>query len=1163
MRATRLNVPAIPESDMRQLELAADPVNGTATALTALLRTLPSDPYRRGLAFERICQWFLINDPIYAMQLKHVWLWNEWPERWGPDSGIDLVAETTVGDLWAIQAKAYDPEYSITKHDVDTFLSESGRPCFIYRLLIATTGKFSPAALRTLDAQAVPAGRLSRSQLEKADVRWPRSADELRPGRPEPKRPLPHVREAIDAVCERFETSSRGQLIMACGTGKTLTGLWVSERLGCRRTLVLVPSLTLLAQTLREWSVSATGPLASLAVCSDPTVASDDDLIEHTSDLGIPVTTDPAVIAQFLRRDDHQMVVFATYQSSGRLTKNELGDVPPFDLAIADEAHRCVGVAAGVFATILDEGKIAARRRLFMTATPRIFTRQPSQGRMPTGVEIASMDNHHMFGLVFYRLSFAEAIDRRLLSDYQVAIICVRDADYRAQAQAAALVSIDGGTTVTDARTLAGQVGLAKAMARYGLRRVISFHSRVALARAFSRSFPSAVAWMPTDHRPSGTLWSRYISGQMPSGERDRDLTRFRELAPDERGLLANARCLSEGVDVPAIDGVAFIDPRRSAVDIVQAVGRAIRRAEDKTTGTIILPVLIDPDADPEEALSSSAFQPVWDVLRALRAHDDVLAKQLDGLRRELGHKKPPDLRLPAKIHIDVSAGIGLGFADACTVRLVEQTTASWEFWYGLLERYGELHGNAAVPAPHIESGFALGRWIANQRHEHSRDRLDAERARRLEMLPGWSWSMLDKMWEEGYRRLSRYSQRHDTARVPTEYAEDGFNLGRWVVTVRRARKAGELASERITALERLPRWTWDTADARWEDNFAQLAAYVKRVGHARVPQSHVEDGVGLGTWVSRQREVYRNGELPAGRAARLAALDGWNWDPATGYWARGLTALESFVAREGHPRVPQNHHEEGFDLGSWVSRQRDSFGRGKLAAERAAQLEGVDDWSWDLAAGDWDRGFAVLETFVAREGHAQVPAKHEENGYKLGNWVRVQRRRYAEDNIGRDQESRLERQPGWSWAPQQDVWERGLAALQVFVGSQGHARVPAASTVDGFRLGRWVGHQRVLFGQGKLPANRARQLEQFPLWSWDLKRDAWLHGFRLLQKYVAEHGNSRVPYSHTEGDFPLGAWVYQRRWEYHRGRLDKEKEEQLIQLPEWDWEIGERVDHG
>ena len=278
----------MPEHEMRQLELATDPVNGRVTPLTALLGTLPSELYLRGLAFERICQWFLINDPIYAVQLRHVWLWNEWPERWGPDAGIDLVAETTAGDLWAIQAKAYDPGYSITKHDVDTFLSESGRPCFTYRLLIGTTDKMSPAALRTLDAQAVPAGRILRSQLEKADVRWPRSAGELRPGRPVAKRPLPHVREAIDAVCRQFETSSRGQLIMACGTGKTLTGLWASERLGCRRTLVLVPSLTLLAQTLREWSASASGPLAFLAVCSDPTVASDDDLVRAHLGSGHP-----------------------------------------------------------------------------------------------------------------------------------------------------------------------------------------------------------------------------------------------------------------------------------------------------------------------------------------------------------------------------------------------------------------------------------------------------------------------------------------------------------------------------------------------------------------------------------------------------------------------------------------------------------------------------------------------------------------------------------------------------------------------------------------------------------------------------------------------------------------------------------------------------------
>jgi superfamily II DNA or RNA helicase len=1127
----------------------------TVTPFTTLLETLPSDPHHRGLAFEQICQWFLSNDSIYAAELMHVWLWNEWPERWGPDAGIDLVAETMAGELWAIQAKAYDPDYSITKHDVDTFLSESGRPCFAYRLVIATTDKIATTARRTLDDQAVPAGRVLRSQLEKANVRWPRSADQLRPGRPEPKRPMPHICEAIDAVCARFETASRGQLIMACGTGKTLTGLWVSERLGCQRTLVLVPSLTLLAQTLREWSASASGAFTFLAVCSDPTVASDDDLIEHTADLGIPVTTDPAAIAAFLHRRDCRMVVFATYQSSGRLTKSELGAVPPFDLAIADEAHRCVGGTADVFGTILDEEKIPARRRLFMTATPRIFTRQRSRRGAPAELEVASMDNLGLFGAVFHHLSFAEAIDRQLLSDYQVAIVCVRGAGYRAQAQEAALVSTDGGMTVTDARTLAGQVGLAKAMSRYGLRRVISFHSRVALARSFADSFPGAVAWMPTSQRPGGRLWSRYVSGQMPTGERDRHLTRFRGLAPDERGLLANARCLGEGVDVPAIDGVAFVDPRRSAVDIIQAVGRAIRRAEDKMTGTIVLPVLIDPDADAEEALSSSAFQPVWDVLRALRAHDGVLAEQLDSLRRELGRRKPTGLRLPPKIHLDLPAGIGPEFADACTVRLVEQTTASWQFWYGLMERYSASHGNAAVPAPHIESGFALGRWVANQRHEHSLNRLDAERARRLEMLPGWNWSMLDKMWEEGYGRLSAYCERHATARVPAGYTEDGFNLGRWVVTARRARKGGELAPDRVSALERLPRWTWDTADARWEDNFAVLVAYVRSVGHARVPQGHVEDGVGLGTWVNRQRAVYRRGDLPAERAARLMALAGWNWDPAVDHWVRGFAALERFAARQGHPRVPQDHLDGDFDLGRWVSRQRDLFRRGELSADRTARLASVDGWSWDPTTDDWERGFVVLEQFVAHAGHAQVPATHVENGYKLGNWVRVQRRRYAHHKISDDQQTRLERQPDWSWAPQQDVWERGHTALKIFVAREGHARVPRASTVADFWLGRWVAHQRTLFVKGELPVSRARELEQFPGWSWDLKADAWHRGYQLLQDYIALHGNSRVPYSYTEDGFRLGAWVYQRRWEYRRGQLDEEREKQLRQLPEWNWE--------
>ena len=255
------------------------------------------------------------------------------------------------------------------------------------------------------------------------------------------------------------------------------------------------------------------------------------------------------------------------------------------------------------------------------------------------------------------------------------------DTTYLDWAQRGRFVTIDG-TTVTDARTLAGQIGLVKAMRRYDLRRTISFHSRVSRAREFSSSIPQLVDWMPADERPKGHLWSSYASGAMSAGDRSSLLDHLRHLDDDERGLLANARCLGEGVDVPALDGVAFVDPRRSEVDIVQAVGRAIRLADDKKVGTIVIPVFIEAGGDPDSALDTSAFKPVWDVIRALRAHDDELGEQLDELRRGLGRQNKK-LRRPGKIRLDLPARVGTDFVDAFNVHLVDQTTASWEFWLG------------------------------------------------------------------------------------------------------------------------------------------------------------------------------------------------------------------------------------------------------------------------------------------------------------------------------------------------------------------------------------------------------------------------------------------------------------------------------------------------
>ncbi|MFD9669828.1 Helicase associated domain protein, partial [Rhodococcus sp. NPDC059968] len=386
------------------------------------------------------------------------------------------------------------------------------------------------------------------------------------------------------------------------------------------------------------------------------------------------------------------------------------------------------------FATVLDSDRIRAARRLFMTATPRFFTGRIIKAASEGDLEVASMDDENGFGKVFHRLSFGEAISRDLLTDYQVAIVGVDDTTYRSYAEKGTLVTREG-EDITDARSLAGQIGLAKAMQKYDLRRVISFHSRVARAQKFATELPAVIDWMPDQQRPTGGLWSEYASGAMTAGQRHVLLQNLSRLDDDERGLLANARCLAEGVDVPTLDGVAFIDPRRSEVDIIQAVGRAIRRADDKVVGTIVIPVFIDSEADPEVALDDSAFKPVWDVIKALRAHDDELAVQIDTLRREMGRRGGAP-RLPAKIHLDVPVRVGEDFARAFDTRLVEQTSPTWEFWFGLLERYVDEHGNALVLQTYRVDGYGLGSWVTIQRSRKSKGVLSVARQQLLEALP-------------------------------------------------------------------------------------------------------------------------------------------------------------------------------------------------------------------------------------------------------------------------------------------------------------------------------------------------------------------------------------------------------------------------------------------
>ncbi|MHB1710862.1 MAG: DEAD/DEAH box helicase [Acidimicrobiales bacterium] len=1123
--------------------------------LSRLLGRLDTDSGHRGRQFEAICRWFLTNDPVYKQELCRVWLWDEWPGRWGADAGIDLVAEDHMGRHWAIQAKAYDPKYAVTKADVDSFLSESNRREFSYRLLIATTDRIGVTARRTLEGQEKQVGFVGLSELEDSELDWPTSPADLRPRPLRTKKPRKHQSQAVAAAVRGFEAGNRGQLVMACGTGKTLVALFTAESLVVTRTLVLLPSLSLLSQTLREWMANASSTFMPLAVCSDDTVADRDSVVATTTELGMPVTTDPAAIAEFLRSHGRR-VVFATYQSSPRIAEAyRFGQVPDLDLVVADEAHRCAGRVSSEFATVLDASAIPARRRLFMTATPRYFTGKVLREAREADLEVASMDDESVFGPVFHRLTFGEAIARDLLSDYQVVVVGVNDATYRDWVERGRIVSLDGNE-VTDARTLAGQIGMAKAIRDHNLRRSITFHSRVAPARRFARTLPEVIDWMPDDERPDCSVWSDVVSGEMSAGDRNIALRRLRELEEGTAGVLTNARCLSEGVDVPTLDGVAFIDPRRSEVDIVQAVGRAIRKADDKTVGTVVIPVFIGPGDDPEVLLDDSTFRPVWDVLKALRAHDEELANELDSLRGDLG-RGATTLRLPSKIHLDLPARVPAGFAAAFSVKTVEATTRPWEFWFGLLERHIEEHSHARVERGVTYGEWRLGSWVTTQRSKYRNGLMSPERIQRLEALPEWSWKPHEDRWEFWFALLQRFVVEHGHSRVPNESTYGGHPLGGWVREQRSNYREELLIPERRLRLEAVSGWTWDLYADAWMRGFEVLRRYSEREGHCRVHDAYAEDGFKLGKWVGKQRAAYRTGRIGGERQRMLDECTGWSWEPHEDRWEEGFAWLQQLVKSSGSANCAAHYVIDGFKLGQWCGVNRTTLRHGQLSEDRQRRLEALPDWRWQPRVDTWEPGFERLRAFAELEGHCRVPQKMvEADGFRLGQWVQVQRTTYKNSRLHPERIQRLEMLPGWAWNPYEAGWEEGFRCLVQYAAEHGDARPPQKhADSSGFNLGTWVTVRRRMGANGKLDAAKVAALEALPGWVWDSRQPNREAGYQHLLRFIEREGHPQVPAMHVEGGFRLGQWVYNAQARHKRGRLPDEQARRLEALPGWTWQ--------
>ena len=682
------------------------------------IRADASSPFDSGRRFERLMKQYFRVDPVYTDQFSDVWLWSEWaaeqPSFTARDLGIDLVAAMRDGGYCAIQCKFHAPDSRITKAALDSFIAASDRDPFTRRMVVDTGAEWGPNAQRTIDGLKPPCQVMRFNDLADRPIEWPdldRDEPEALEWRADKFDLRPHQRAAFDDVVQGFVDHDRGRLIMACGSGKTFTALRIAEAVAGvgGRVLYLVPSIALFQQAMREWAEQRALLHRYIGICSDARAGRQDEDASFL-ELEIPVTTDPAAISEALGHTSSQefTVVFCTYQSLSLVAQAQDAGAPPFDLVLCDEAHRTTGVdhpedKTSPFVLVHDPERIRAGKRLYMTATPRLYTQSAKTRAASHSVEVFSMDDENTYGPEFHRLPFSRAVEQGLLSDYKVVVLALSETHVDKALQAH-LASSGGAINLTDAARIIGCWRALQNPENRGpengpvqpLRRAIAFTNTIRSSRSLTEHWSGiieqAAALLPETERSQALRCeTQHVDGQHHALERKARIEWLKR--SDEGGacrILSNARCLSEGIDVPALDAVLFMSERKSTVDIVQAVGRAMRKAEGKTYGYIVLPVAVPAGEDPARVLDSgNAFDVVWSVLRALRSHDDRLDAEInqidlnrtptdriiftgDGIDAEAS-REPPELPFPA---LDFPPG-------AIYARIVEKCgdRKYWESW--------------------------------------------------------------------------------------------------------------------------------------------------------------------------------------------------------------------------------------------------------------------------------------------------------------------------------------------------------------------------------------------------------------------------------------------------------------------------------------------------
>jgi superfamily II DNA or RNA helicase len=1093
-----------------------------------------ADTVEMGDALEILVEAYLHLDKV--LKAKDVWVVGSIPLNIrkvlnlpNDSKGIDGVYEDQAGNHIPYQVKFRTDMDTLPYGEISPFLGITEKS-LQDRLIFTNCRKLAVDVANRTGVRSVRADKFN--ELTEADFK--RIHAWLSDKKVEPVTryaPLTHQREAIEKITAGLKEADRTTAVMACGTGKTLVALWAAEAQQPKTVLVLVPSLALLSQTLPDWckQTSWGERFRYLCVCSDASVdreAQQDGYTYKQEDLEFSVTTDAKEVKKFLGKNkDGVNVIFSTYQSAEVVAEGLRGQT--LDLGIFDEAHKTTGDKEGLFAFGLSDKNIRIKKRLFLTATPRHYklNKRDKDGDF----QVISMSDEAVYGKVSYRLPFSTAVAAGIIVPYKVIISVSLNKEVNAE------LLRRGSTRVRrdeiQAKWVANQIALKRAIEKTKATKIITFHSRVSLAEDFAgddtRGFKEHVKGFDVFH----------VNGSQNAADRKALLEGFKA-AP--KGLITNARCLTEGVDVPAVDMVVFVDPRKSKIDIAQAAGRAMRqsKATNKKLGYIVVPLFIEQKKGETEdqAFTRAGFDEVAEVLGAMLESDDDLVDTIEKMQeaRGRGDKFNPR-QLHEKIEV-IGPAINLDkLTQSIDVEILERLGVSWDRWFGLLQKFKKREGNCRVPQSHLEGGMKLGTWVGNIRH--GAIRLSREQKQRLDAI-GFSWDPHAEEWEKGFEALQSFRKREGHCRASRSHIENNFKLGKWL-NKQRSYKS-RLSPEQISRLDSIG-FSWDPRTEQWEESFAALQKFHKKEGHARVPQRLNVDGVKLGVWANLQRQLNTKGELAAERRDQLEKL-GFSWDPRQDQWEEAFAALVKFRRKEGHCNINADLIFNGLKLGRWVNMQRTR--KHRLSTTRIKRLEDIG-FNWDPHSRQWEDGFEALLKFKENEGHCYVSRSTIIGGLKLGLWVNGQRMKKAK--LTPDRVKRLD-DLGFSWDARADQWEEAFTALKNFRAKTGHCNVDKDVTAGCIKLASWIIRQRQYKNKGQLTTLQISRLNSIQF-SWNPRTNNWDEGFTALKKFWARERHCKVPDDHIENGLQLGSWISVQRGLKKNGKLSHDRVKRMAKL--------------